>query len=190
MMSNVTVFTATYVDPDANANKFYRTYAVGRWAVFQWGRIGAAGQFKVTDRANHVTAKNVARNQVQTKLDKGYAWQANDTFDFNESIFDDAHPHPGKLASACAKLAAAYRHDAYTIPTPTPAPEPTEPEGAPDRMAALAQRALAAITLAVTDSQQAVIDYAVIRAELAEMQSEVRHVESYLSTLESLIGTA
>lgn len=53
-------------------NKFYRLYQFGSSTVFQWGRRGAIGQFKLDRHNGPMSARSAAADQRESKRAGGY----------------------------------------------------------------------------------------------------------------------
>lgn len=71
---SVTVREATYVDPRAGNDKFYRVYVSGNQWFSQYGRNGTIGTFtKVVDATDAAAATKAADAKFGSKLKKGYA---------------------------------------------------------------------------------------------------------------------
>ena len=71
---SVTVREATYVDPRAGNDKFYRVYVSGNQWFSQYGRNGTLGTFtKVVDATDAAAATKAADAKFGSKLKKGYA---------------------------------------------------------------------------------------------------------------------
>lgn len=57
------------------SNKFYRVYTVsngGHYAVYNWGRWGSRGQFKVEQHSGQHAVNNSALDKLDAKRAKGY----------------------------------------------------------------------------------------------------------------------
>lgn len=67
-----------YKDPRANSNKFYRAYVLhdaesdDARVLFNWGRIGAKGQFQVLTAPSLASAQASASGKLHDKRAKGY----------------------------------------------------------------------------------------------------------------------
>jgi predicted DNA-binding WGR domain protein len=78
MSYSATVTTVTYRDPSANSNKFYRAYVLSsedgndHRVLFNWGRQGANGQFKVQVCYGQQDALAMADGKIYDKQRKGY----------------------------------------------------------------------------------------------------------------------
>lgn len=74
MATTIFIREATYVDPRARHDKFYRVYWFGRSWVAQYGPNGTSGTFtKLVDAADGEAAAKAALAKFATKLRKGYS---------------------------------------------------------------------------------------------------------------------
>lgn len=194
-LTAVTCTTLEFNDDQANSHKFYRVYTCGSWTVFQWGRVGAVGQWSGSEHSSSASAKVAANDQLHAKKSKGYALVGVALFDHDESKLsvdkDDLTPLDAGRRRAQASSAQ---------PAPaTPAPKPRKPAGAPDPdpappvsdvlnpHAVFAARALTAITLAVTDPQKAVEEFAILNDSWKDLEIQHAKAASYLKTLDQLL---
>jgi predicted DNA-binding WGR domain protein len=202
---NVEACTVLQTDYNANIDKFYTTYSLGPYEIRQWGRIGVIGQFSIEKHASPSAAAVSARGQINAKVRKGYTDGRTDvTFQFD---LDKLGANPGKeQAKWVAHAKDAYERTGATVtkvgnPTNkaikvTPgARGPAFPIGPKtvievDRFEDFTNRALAAITQAVTDPAQASITYAKLNGEWEELQAVTEKAQSYLSTLDSLVSAS
>lgn len=181
-MTTVTATTVTYHDSAANSHKFYRTYVVDDIAIFQWGRIGASGQWSAGTYGGMLGADNAARSKINEKINGGYGDRTTVTFDYRGRLDpndkDTLKPlHDLVLTQAAARPAR---------PAPAPAP-PSPVPAALDRHGEFTARALAAVTLAVTDPNAAMVELALLREQWEELQEIHERAESYLQTLNSML---
>ena len=135
-MTQVVCKTVTYHDSGANSHKFYRTYAVGRLAIFQWGRVGAVGQWSGVRCASEHAASLAARGKISEKESRGYGDLQTITFDYDDTAFPiepankatliplDTRRQMSPANPVTPNAAPAPR------PTPTPAPAPAPPPSA------------------------------------------------------------
>src|SRR5680860_457701 len=73
MTTPVTIQEATYVDPRAGNDKFFRTFAFGSSWVTQYGRNGTIGVFtKIVDTTSPTAAQSAADAKYAGKVKKGY----------------------------------------------------------------------------------------------------------------------
>lgn len=182
-MSIVTVRcrTAYLQDYDANSDKFYRTYEIGPWAVFQWGRRGVVGQFKAEQFSGPRQASEAAQKKLNSKHAEGYR-------DLDEVSFDYDPTFISTDKASCVRLddvrqAAAPSRVPVSTPSSTASPAPPPK----DLYADFTERALQAITLAVTDPQMGAIEYALLNAQWPELEQVHAKAQSYLKTLDSLV---
>ncbi len=69
----VSVREASYVDPRAGHNKFYRVFVAGNRWCSQYGRRGTAGTFtKIVEAAEEAAATKAADAKFISKVKKGY----------------------------------------------------------------------------------------------------------------------
>lgn len=186
--STVSARTVFFQDYNANADKFYRVYSVGDWAVFQWGARGVVGQFSAKQHSSAVTAEQACNRQLSAKQAKGYTNLLHTSFQYDPSFMDGSKPRCVQLDDV--RQAA----DGNPAPPPAPAtpsgqPVPATPvQAAPsDVHSEFTARALAAITLAVTDPTQGAVEFALLNAAWPELEQVHAKARSYLSTLDSLI---
>ena len=72
-MTTIYIREATYVDPRAGNDEYYRTFVFGSSWVTQYGRNGTAGTFtKVVNAADEVAANKAAAAKLASKVRKGY----------------------------------------------------------------------------------------------------------------------
>lgn len=201
-MSNVVnVFAITVYETDYNANidKFYTTYTLGAYEIRQWGRVGVIGQFSIQQHANDHNAIASARTQINAKERKGYTSQPGRqevTFQFD---LDKLGSNPGKdQAKWVAHAKDAFERSGGAPSTKLKPGEPI-PSFAPkgktvkvevDRFEDFTNRALQAITLAVTDPAKAGVTYAALNEEWLELEAMTEKAQSYLSTLDQLVSAS
>lgn len=203
-MSNVVIVRATTVfetDYNANIDKFYTAYSLGPYEIRQWGRVGVIGQFSIQRHPSDPSARNSAHNQIVAKERKGYTsppGRQEVTFQFD---IDKLGSNPGKdQAKWVAHAKDAYVHSGAGAPAPAAegntAPrkknEPL-PKFAPvqaDRFEDFTDRALKAITQAVTDPAKAGVTYAKLNEEWEELVAITEKAQSYLSTLDQLVSSS
>lgn len=71
--TQIAVHEATYIDPRAGNDKFYRTFSFGSRWVTQFGRNGTLGTFtKVVTEADEEAARTAAGKKFASKVKKGY----------------------------------------------------------------------------------------------------------------------
>lgn len=115
MSYSATVTEVTYRDTLANSNKFYRAYVLrsedgtDERVLFNWGRIGATGQFKV-QVAHAGTAASMAEGKIYDKERKGYTDRAVREL---RVVPDDLLAAAGVNESARASSAAALSKDPF-----------------------------------------------------------------------------
>lgn len=188
-MSRVTVTTVSLIDPQANHRKFYRTYCIDKIAVFQWGRIGTAGQFSAARYNSAIAAKLGADTKITEKMSNGYGDKDVRTFEFDRAIDPDDRETLKALGSAYAGSTPAPAAPP-PAPDPTPAPRPTPAPIVPAVVGAhevFTQRALDAVILAATDSQAAMVELALLREQWAELERVHEKAASYLRTLDTML---
>lgn len=187
-MSLVTVYCSTVYEKDysANTDKFYRVYAAGRWSVFQWGRTGTVGQFKGEGHVTDGPATAACRDQLEKKRAKGYTGLEERTFQFDVDLLDGSKQRFVQLDDVRqASTRSAPRIAVGTSTTPPSAnPAPPAPR---DPYAEFTDRALKAISLAVTDPQKGAVEYALLNAQWPELEQLHAKAQSYLKTLDSLV---
>jgi predicted DNA-binding WGR domain protein len=114
MTYSATVTEVTYTDTLANSNKFYRAYVIvdedgtDQRVLFNWGRIGATGQFKV--QVAHGDAHAMASGKIYDKQRKGYGDLKTREL---RVVPDDLLQHAGINESARAASAAALSKDPF-----------------------------------------------------------------------------
>lgn len=78
MTYSATMTEVQYRDPVANSSKFYRAYVLhdpdtdDARVLFNWGRIGAKGQFQVLSQPDSHAAHMTANGKISDKVRKGY----------------------------------------------------------------------------------------------------------------------
>lgn len=183
MTITVECSTVFFQDYNANADKQYRVYVVGDWAVFQWGRRSVVGQFKATKHGSPSAAAVACRNQLATKMAEGYSGRVDDTFDYNQAFMDGSKSSCTQLddirQAACGTTVASS--------SPTAAPSTPVPVATSDPYGDFTARALAAISLAVTDPRKGATEYAILNAAWPELEQIHAKAQSYLKTLDSLV---
>lgn len=200
-MSNVVNVHATTVyqtDYNANIDKFYTTYAIGSYEIRQWGRVGVIGQFSIEQHAGDLHAQNSARSQISAKERKGYTsnpGREEVTFQFD---LDKLGSNPGKdQAKWVAHAKDAFMRSGTSNfklkpgePIPSFAPKGKTVTVEVDKFDDFTNRALQAITLAVTDPAKAGVTYASLNEEWIELEAVTEKAKSYLSTLDQLVSAS
>ena len=88
--TEITVREATYIDPRAGNDKFYRTFVWGSLWASQYGRNGTAGTFtKAVDAGSHEDALAAADKKFDSKIKKGYSPTRQGTVASAEPIGED-----------------------------------------------------------------------------------------------------
>lgn len=195
----VTVRTAEKVNTaqGGTEDRFYRTYEIGnRCALFQWGsqRNGrSGGQFKIAP------APSDATDQFYKKIREGYVsvGPGSETFQVDDVKMTQqlalGHKAAGTFldnlyaaspASSSSTLPPVFKGKPEAITFEVPADKPF------DRIGQTNERALAAITLATTSPAKALTEYSLLQDEVDAMETDLRKVRSYLSTLEVLVEEA
>jgi predicted DNA-binding WGR domain protein len=189
---NATVTTAYQRDSQSNTDKYYRTYAVGGNVIFQWGRRGTTGQFKVAAVGLTSSAEAVreASKQMNAKLRKGYGQAHVDEIkvDLDRVSMD---------SRGCIVLDNLFTAQVRKI-----VPEDQGRDGTRqvlstsvqavqvDKLAALSDRIQDAITLSVTDPKSAFVEFAKLNAAWAEQQTAIERCKSFLETLDVMVSAA
>lgn len=200
-MSNVVnVYATTVYETDYNANidKFYTTYALGTYEIRQWGRVGVIGQFSIQAHHSESLARQSANLQISSKIRKGYTSEPGRqevTFQFD---LDKLGSNPGKdQAKWVAHAKDAFeRSGAPSLsvkpgePVPSFAPRGKTQTVEVDKFEDFTNRALQAITLAVTDPAKAGVTYATLNEEWLELEAVTEKAKSYLSTLDQLVSAS
>jgi predicted DNA-binding WGR domain protein len=194
---NVNAITVYEMDHDANIDKFYTTYSLGPFEIRQWGRVGVIGQFSIERHSSEHAAITSARGQVNAKERKGYTsppGRQEVTFQFD---LDKLGSNPGKdQAKWVAHAKIAFERSApSTIATqqqPAFGPRTTTKTKTVeiDKFDDFTNRALQAITLAVTDPAKAGVTYASLNEEWIELEAVTEKAKSYLSTLDQLVSAS
>lgn len=116
MTYTATMTEVTYQDPSANSNKFYRAYVLhdedsgDARVLFNWGRIGAHGQFKVLVQPEIGSATTTAAGKIYDKQRKGYSDARTREL---RVVPDDLLREAGVNESARAASAAALSKDPF-----------------------------------------------------------------------------
>lgn len=116
MSYSATMEEVQYSDPRANSNKFYRAYVITNEdgsdcrVLFNWGRIGAKGQFQVQVAHSPEGARSAAAGKIYDKTRKGY-----EPFTTRELrvVPDDLLEHAGVNENARSQAAAALSKDPF-----------------------------------------------------------------------------
>ena len=194
-MSNigqVAVTTVTLIDPTANHQKFYRTFALGDYVAYQWGRIGTAGQFKIEGHSGRHARDTAAQGKIRAKQAKGYGSLRGNTFSFDLDNFERLLQKGDKAAgNALAATLEAIEAGVEHVPT-TPMPTQTEPprverQPSTSTLEAFSERALSAIQSAAVEPSKGAVAYATLRDEWAALEEQVNRGKSYLETLETML---
>lgn len=184
-MTRVTCTTVELVDPQAGHNKLYRTYVADNWCVFQHGPRTIAtggGRWIGHDTRAGGNAWRMAQDKINEEVSEGYRRVGEVTFDYAGTLstnkadlqpLDHARVAAGKSTPAPA--------------TPPPAPAPAPPPVAQDRHAEFTARALAAVSLAATDPQAALLELALLRDQWDELAQIHARAASYLETLNTML---
>lgn len=73
MTATIHIREATYIDPRAGNDKFYRVFVFGNRWVTQYGRNGTVGTFtKIVEASNDERATKAAEAKLASKVKKGY----------------------------------------------------------------------------------------------------------------------
>jgi predicted DNA-binding WGR domain protein len=182
---------AENVDPEQGHNKYYRIYRLDSWTVYQYGSIKTgAATYKVNRFHNGAAAEANARKQMESKLRGGYTSVGTTQFEIMVEDFEAALAKGGdKQAGQYLQQMAIRGSSPQGKATPPPQQsEPTRPKHTDDRVSALADRAVAAITLAATDREAGLQEYAVLQAEVATLEAELGKATTYLLTLEQMLA--
>jgi predicted DNA-binding WGR domain protein len=116
MTYSATVTEVTYRDSLANSNKFYRAYVISdedgndARVLFNWGRIGATGQFKVQTCATADQADTMASGKIYDKQRKGYG---DPSTRYLKVTPDDLLQHAGVNEGARSQSRAALSKDPF-----------------------------------------------------------------------------
>lgn len=183
----VTCSTVFFADAQSGSDKYYRTYQVGNWHIFQWGPRGKAGQFQAKQHLASGVAAEACRTQIDVKMKKGYGHRIDSTFRYDSDFMDgskermlqlndirEASPGPQEPAAPKASPVAA---------TSTP----VQAAAATDLHGQFTERALRAISLAVTDPIAGAVEFGLLNAAWPELEQAHAKARSYLSTLDSLV---
>lgn len=189
----VTVEVSTVYEQDfsgnANVDKFYRGYAVGDWVIFQHGRRGATGTFLAPTRyADHATAVAIVQNKMAVKIREGYERRQDGRFQYTTPVdanLTDATVRQQLNAERIAALGEQDPFDGAAQAVPDAAATPAAP--AEDVLGIFSSRALAAITVAVTDPAKGAEELAILNAAWPMLQQEMGKARSYLDTLNNLV---
>lgn len=195
MLISVNVQTAECVNPEANEDKFYRSYVLpdGR-GIRQYGsqRTGrTGGQFKVDSASG-------ARSAYSDKTRRAYTHETSYAFQIDDSKF------AGLDDKALAKLLDNVRASSpegrkdnplnsrgVPIGARTQAAAPSGAISAPaqsgDSLIILTDRLQAAITLAVENPAQAMAEFAQLQDEIEVVEEHTLKLRSFYSTLEMLV---
>lgn len=185
-MSLVTCTTVEKVDAQAGNNKFYRTYVIDNWCIFQHGprTIAPGGGRWIGKRHNSPSSAQVAaRDKISEELRDGYDNKTVVTFDY-----------PGTPSTNKADLQPLDISRQRAVPTPAPrpvapppAPAPAPPVAPASDHAAFTARALAAISLAITDPQAAHVEFGILNDAWRALEAQHGKAASYLKTLDQLL---
>lgn len=105
-----------YQDPAANSNKFYRAYVLhdedtdDSRVLFNWGRIGANGQFKVLVQPSLQSAQSAADGKISDKVRNGYRDSAERTL---RVVPDDLLAAAGVNENARSQAEVALSRDPF-----------------------------------------------------------------------------
>jgi len=152
-----------FVDPDSNANKFYRISVLrndtnGDYrVVYQWGRVGASGQTSFKMYTNEGTAQINAEHRCSQKLRKGYEV----TYDWT-----DVNPNDFLLSAAGVNL--------YVMQQPVEVSDGVSFE----EMETLVQDILAKAVTAENDTVDVMVEAATMNAKFAKLREQFQDAES------------
>lgn len=116
MSYTATMTEVQYHDSLANSRKFYRAYVMhdedtdDSRVLFQWGRIGAKGQFQVLVCPSLASAHSSADGKLHDKKAKGYEPYTERTL---KIVPDDLLEHAGVSVNARLQAAAALSADPF-----------------------------------------------------------------------------
>lgn len=105
-----------YKDPTRNSNKFYRCYVLhdedtdDSRVLYQWGRIGATGQFQVHVAPSLESAEAAAKGKLHDKVRKGYEPYTEREL---RVVPDDLLAHAGVGENARSQAAAVLSKDPF-----------------------------------------------------------------------------
>lgn len=185
---------ARCIDPARNSKKFYRTIAFGTVAVFQWGRIGTKGQFKVQQCNSEAAARQVCSKKMSAKLGE-YTASGSVDFQLENSVVSESNAT--HLANAVdAKLRGLPDYVA-TPSTPTSSgrqadvggsssPSGTTADGVLELITA---RAVTIVATAIDDPVAARIEYVQMNEEWEQLEEAIERAKSYRATIDSLLAT-
>ena len=187
-MSTFEVLTVYLVDAAAGHDKLYRTYAGDDGLVVQYGPNGTRGWGNLSYRPDADARRN-ARLMIEKKEKGGYNSRQTHTFDWNQPV--DTRPGMEMLVDRYEGLKA---NRSFAGPRSAPAPGApiadvpgAEPE-APDRFAEFTARALAAISLSVTDRDRAAVELSLLNARWEELEQIHGKAKSYMNTLHQMMS--
>lgn len=196
MTITVQYVTLEFNDPGANSHKFYRCYSSDDGvAVFQWGRVGAVGQWSAQKLGSAARAISEADDKALEKQSKGYQVTGRGKFDINWKLDPgnkdslvrlDAARGPSTPASSPASP-PRRRPAAPAQPPAAPAPTPAPTDPSLSLHEAFSTRALAAITVAAGDPNKALVELAVLNEQWRELEQAHAKAASYLATLNRLV---
>ncbi len=194
-MSTVTCTTVEKVG--GSNNKFYRAYVMDDWCVFQFGPRTIApggGQWRGRQCGSRGQAISLANGKMDEEISEGYRMVGTETFEYNGTLTTaKADLQPLDHARTAAANGSMSGLKAKPSGPPQPAfPDPTSPSADPlppptDRHGEFSTRALAAVALAASEPQKAMLELALLREEFAELERIHGRAASYLKTLENMV---
>lgn len=116
MSYKAVVTEVRYVDPSANSSKFYRAYALSAEdgsdfrVLYNWGRIGAKGQFSQAIMPTEDAAMSAAAGKIMDKERKGYDGRSIREL---RVVPDDLLEQAGVSSNARSQAAAALSKDPF-----------------------------------------------------------------------------
>lgn len=116
MTYSATMTEVQYTDPLANSHKFYRAYVLhdtdtdDARVLYNWGRIGATGQFQVSVQPGVEAAQRTADGKISDKVRKGYRDTANRVL---RIVPVDLLEHAGISDNVRSQAAAALTKDPF-----------------------------------------------------------------------------
>lgn len=187
-MTEIEVLTVYLVDAMAGHDKYYRTYASDKWIVIQYGPNGTAGFGNLSWRPA-VGAQSAARDVVRKKELKGYNSRQTHRFTHNLSVGNDRGAMESLVNAYVAQQANGF------APSDAPAADATPVPAAPvdataDRFAEFTSRALAAISLSVTDRSRAAVELSHLNEQWSELEQVHSKAKSYMNTLHQMMSGA
>lgn len=159
--------TLTYVDPETNANKFYRIAIISNdvlgdhRVVYQWGRAGSTGQSSFKMYSTQVVAQNHANHRYNLKVRKGYAdggtWEA-----LEPNMLRDMLGMGGVNTNTSVGPVVATEDGGVTF----------------DEMGTLVGELLTAAVTKENDTVDVVVEAATMNAKFAQLREQFENIES------------